>query len=112
MRVTRLPSYVSMMLLVLLAMPVNAEPNDLRKHELINLVEQDCGSCHGMTLQGGLGPSLTPQSLRDKSRAAMIATVMYGRPGTPMPPWSNLLTEDEIRWIVDVLYKGVSNASP
>jgi hypothetical protein len=31
-----------------------------RQKELIHLVRQDCGSCHGMTLQGGLGPALLP----------------------------------------------------
>jgi len=97
-------------LLVAQAVPVNAELDIVRKGELINLVEQDCGSCHGMTLQGGLGPSLTPQSLRGKPKAAMIATVLHGRPGTPMPPWANLLSEQEVSWIIDTLYTGLDNA--
>lgn len=29
-----------------------------REKELETLLYQDCGSCHGMTLKGGLGPAL------------------------------------------------------
>jgi len=78
-----------------------------RQHELMNLLKQDCGSCHGLTMQGGLGPALTPQALTDKPRDAMVATIMNGRPGTPMPPWGNQLTEAETRWLVDNLYQGI-----
>jgi len=33
-----------------------------RQTELLYLLKQDCGSCHGMTLQGGLGSSLLPET--------------------------------------------------
>ena len=78
-----------------------------RQHELMNLLKQDCGSCHGLTMQGGLGPPLTPQALSDKPREAMVATIVNGRPGTPMPPWGNQLSATEIRWLVDNLYEGL-----
>ena len=32
----------------------SAEPSSARQSELRNLVVQDCGSCHGLTLKGGL----------------------------------------------------------
>lgn len=83
------------------------EPSVTRQHELLYLLKQDCGSCHGLTLQGGLGPALTPQALKDKPRAAMIATIAGGRPGTPMPPWANQLSAAEITWLVDNLYEGI-----
>lgn len=78
-----------------------------RQHELIYLLKQDCGSCHGLTLRGGLGPALTAEAMKDKSPQAMVATIRYGRPGTPMPPWANQLTEQETQWLVEQLYKGV-----
>jgi cytochrome c55X len=79
------------------------EPDAGRQRELVHLVRQDCGSCHGMTLQGGLGPALLPATLRDKPAEGLAATIYYGRPGTPMPPWKQFLSEDEALWIVDKL---------
>jgi cytochrome c55X len=72
-------------------------------------VRQDCGSCHGLTLKGGLGPSLLPESLRDKPAQSMEATILFGRPGTAMPPWKNFLNEEEAAWIVQNLQKGFPN---
>jgi cytochrome c55X len=81
-------------------------PGLQRQDEIVRLVRQDCGSCHGMTLAGGLGPALLPALLRDKPPESLVATILYGRPGTPMPPWSDFLTENEARWIVEKLLKG------
>jgi len=89
---------------------VNAEGENIssmRKAELHNLLLQDCGSCHGMTMKGGLGPALTPNVLKSKSREMITQTIANGRPGTPMPPWNTLLTRHEINWIVNTLYTGV-----
>lgn len=74
-----------------------------RQRDLAHLVRQDCGSCHGLTLQGGLGPSLHASALKDKSVEVLVATIHRGRPGTPMPPWDRFLSEDETRWIVEQL---------
>ncbi|MEZ5540832.1 MAG: cytochrome c [Pseudomonadota bacterium] len=74
-----------------------------REQELHNLLYQDCGSCHGMRLTGGLGPALTPQALAGKPRDLLLATIRDGRAGTPMPPWKGLLGEDDIAWLVDTL---------
>lgn len=81
-----------------------------RQSELIRLVRQDCGSCHGMLLTGGLGPALTPEALIDKPAAVLLSTILHGRPGTPMPPWNNFLSESEAAWIVDALQKGFPDA--
>ena len=83
------------------AEPAIAEaPSAARQNELVRLVRQDCGSCHGMTLKGGLGPALLPANLRDKPADGLAATIYYGRPGTPMPPWQQFLSEGEAAWIV------------
>ncbi len=75
-------------------------------HELVRLVRQDCGSCHGMQLTGGLGSPLTPQALRDKPVDSLVATVVHGRPGTAMPPWKTILSEQDAEWIVQRLIEG------
>ena len=70
---------------------------------LVRLVRQDCGSCHGLQLTGGLGPALLPAALADKPATSLVATILGGRKGTAMPPWRGLLTEQEALWIVERL---------
>jgi cytochrome c55X len=77
-----------------------------RQRALVHLLRHDCGSCHGMTLRGGLGPPLTAAALDGKSPAALEAIILFGRPGTPMPPWAGMLSEDEVRWLVEALKSG------
>jgi len=79
-----------------------------RQVELHNLLVQDCGSCHGLTMRGGLGPALLPQNLRDRPRDALIDTVLYGRPDTAMPPWNTMLNREEAAWMIDQLRQGVT----
>ena len=101
------PGYVAAMTLLAGAtLAVAAEPSPARQKELIHMVRQDCGSCHGLTLQGGLGPALLPQTLADKPAEGLVATIVYGRPGTAMPPWHRFLAEDEAQWIVTRLMQG------
>ncbi len=85
---------------------VKEPANAARRAELISLVRQDCGSCHGLTLKGGLGPALLPASLKDKPADSLKWTILQGRPGTPMPPWQRFLSEAEADWIVSQLQKG------
>ena len=77
-----------------------------RKEQLSHIVKQDCGSCHGMTLKGGLGPALLPENLEGKSVLFLQHTILYGRTGTAMPPWKPLLTEQEALWISQQLKAG------
>lgn len=86
---------------------LDAPISPARQRALNYLLEQDCGSCHGMTRQGGLGPALLPQSLAGKSDALLIATLLDGRPGTAMPPWRGQLTASEAAWLVEQLRRGV-----
>jgi cytochrome c55X len=83
-----------------------ARPATPRQHELLRLLHQDCGSCHGLRLTGGLGPALTPSALKDKPDASLVATIVYGRCGTPMPPWQPFMSEAEARWLVARLKEG------
>ena len=87
-----------------------ADANDsvtpARQAQLTRMVRQDCGACHGMRLTGGLGSPLTVAALRGKPAASLVATVMHGRPGTAMPPWQGLLSDDDVQWIVARLIDG------
>jgi cytochrome c55X len=82
------------------------QPDALRYRELVHIVRQDCGSCHGLTLAGGLGPALTAAALAGKPAEGLVATIYGGRPGTPMPPFRGIVSEAEAEWIVEQLMRG------
>jgi len=84
------------------------EPSPARHEALRNLLVQDCGSCHGLTLKGGLGRPLTPDAVADRSAAALAEIILDGIPGTPMPPWRELLTAEEARTIAEFIKRGPS----
>jgi cytochrome c55X len=104
----------------LVAMPAGAaEPSSktgaesvtpARRAELAQLVRHDCGSCHGLTLRGGLGPALTPDALANKPPAYLKAMILDGRRGTAMPGWRPLLSEAEAAWIAENLARGIPDA--
>jgi len=77
-----------------------------RQAELGVLLEQDCGSCHGLTRKGGLGSALLPESIAHFTDDALIEIILDGVPGTPMPPWRRFLSHTEAAWIVDRLRQG------
>ena len=81
-----------------------------RQAELAQFVRHDCGSCHGLTLKGGLGPALTPDALAGKPPAYLKAMILDGRRGTAMPGWRPLLSEAEAAWIVENLARGIPDA--
>jgi cytochrome c55X len=83
-----------------------AEPSSVRQRELASLVRNDCGACHGMRLTGGLGPALTPDTLKDKPADGLVATILAGRPGTAMPPWRPFLSEVDAEWLAARLIDG------
>lgn len=83
-----------------------AAPDAARQRELVRMVRQDCGSCHGLYLTGGLGPALTREALADKPLDSMAATIYGGRPGTPMAPWKAMLSEADALWIAQQLMAG------
>jgi len=70
---------------------------------LERLVHHDCGSCHGLTLKGGLGPDLRPQSLGHYDPEVLAGVILDGIPGTAMPPWRPLITTAEADWIAQYL---------
>lgn len=78
-----------------------------RKKDILHLLKHDCGSCHGMTLKGGLGPSLKPEALKKFTDKQLALVITHGRPGTPMPPWKPFFTEQETRWLAQRLKTGV-----
>ncbi len=92
------------------ALPARAAtPDSARQAQLSDLVAEDCGACHGLTRKGGLGPPLLADALAGLSDTDVAATILDGRPDTPMPPWRGLLSDDDALWIARLL-KGETDA--
>ena len=94
------------LVIVLAATPALADGGALDPVALERLVRQDCGSCHGLSLKGGLGPDIRPEALQHYDPDTLSAVILDGVPGTAMPPWRPLLSEAEARWITTYLLNG------
>lgn len=103
---TMVDTLLVMFMATCMVAPAVAAPDAARQAELLYLLNQDCGACHGLTRKGGLGPPLLPSSLRDRPVRLLVSTVLDGRPGTPMPPWRGELSEQDARWLVEALLRG------
>lgn len=88
------------------ALADNNEISKARKKEIFHIVKQDCGSCHGMTLKGGLGTAILPEDLVNKPVEFLTYTIMNGRQGTAMPPWKAIFNQSEANWIAQQLKQG------
>lgn len=93
-----------------MVMPLFAD-SKVTEHEqqLDHLLRHDCGSCHGMTMKGGLGPPLLPSSLRGRNEDDIVQMILHGSPEKAMPPWAELLTTSDARWIARRLKQGLDN---
>jgi cytochrome c55X len=98
--------WITLLVLSSWALAAAGQPGEVRQRELLHLLQQDCGSCHGLTLRGGLGPSLLPDSLAGKPAVFLVGTILDGRPGTAMPPWRPLISEVDASWLVQRLLDG------
>ena len=76
-----------------------------RQAQLEHMVIQDCGSCHGLTMKGGLGKAITPQALSGLDPETVATVILDGVPGTAMPPWRPLISPAEALWIARYLMK-------
>ena len=92
--------FTGLMLISLSAHPADGgdgarerSPAPARQIELQHMVRHDCGSCHGLTLAG-------------KPVEYVEAMILRGRPGTAMPAWQGVLSENEARWIARQLKSG------
>ena len=100
-------AWLALSLLFALSSGAAADPGAARQQALTDLLLQDCGSCHGLTLGGGLGPALEPSRLAGHTVDTLSRIILDGMPGTAMPPWRAMLSADEARWLARRLLEGV-----
>ena len=91
--------------MALLILAVVAAPHAMADEttQLERMVVQDCGSCHGLTMRGGLGKPLTSQTLATVDETPIASIILDGIPGPAMPPWRPLLTEQQAMWMAQYL---------
>lgn len=98
--------FAGLLTMQMLSQAATAEVDPARQNELLYFIKHDCGSCHGMTLKGGLGPALLPETLSGKPKDFLVTTIMEGRKNTAMPPWKTMLSKDDAIWITEQLQSG------
>ncbi len=81
------------------------QPGKKRQQELTNMFKHDCGSCHGLSMKGGLGSPLLAESVKNKTDLFLVNTILDGRKGTAMPPWKPFITKQEAFWLVNNLIR-------
>ncbi|WP_449222412.1 cytochrome D1 domain-containing protein [Sulfidibacter corallicola] len=75
--------------------------------ELTELLRQDCGSCHGLTMKGGLGPALLPDRMARYGKASLVAIMRNGVAHTAMPAWRDELSVAEAEFLAERLIAGL-----
>lgn len=82
---------------------------------------KNCFSCHGEQGDGN-GPRsssisprprnfLDPESRRTLNRPALLKAVSIGKPGTPMPAWNKVLTDQEIANVAEFVFQEFIHSS-
>ncbi|WP_299351204.1 cytochrome c [uncultured Shimia sp.] len=87
----------------LVAATASLASETLDPQALKRLVHQDCGSCHGLTLKGGLGPDLRADTISHYEVEGLKTIILDGMPDTAMPPWRPLMSEEEAEWVARYL---------
>jgi glucose/arabinose dehydrogenase len=89
-------------LLLLLPAAVSAQdPPDYSKMKVDKLFETLCAGCHGKDLSGGQGPSFLDGEWKHGSSDEEIRrNIAEGNPQFGMTPFSNVLSDDQVRSLV------------
>ena len=88
---------------LLLVAAANLSADKTRQEEISYLLKQDCGSCHGLRMKGGLGPPLLASKLAGKPDEYLRIIIAKGSPANGMPPWEALLSDTDIDYLIHLL---------
>ncbi len=61
-----------------------------------------CSGCHGVNRKGATGPALLPDRLTS-SDEYYLGIIKDGKPGTVMPSYGRILSDDEIQIVIDFI---------
>ncbi len=97
---------LSLLLLLLISTQAIASTvvNTLEDTISSRLFDTHCSKCHGKDRLGLIGPPLIPQSFKRLKAKAATLVIKKGRTATQMPAFSNILSDNEIKILVDYIY--------
>lgn len=88
----------------------NAETLKLLVDEGAPLYSDNCAGCHGAEGEGGVGPSLVGTA-KIKSRSALIFQILFGATDHGMPPFVDVLSDQEIAAVATYVRNSWTNES-
>ncbi|HEX7982566.1 MAG TPA: PQQ-dependent sugar dehydrogenase [Duganella sp.] len=73
-----------------------------------NLYQANCASCHGVKMEGGIGPTLGKHTWLhgEPTKANLIKVISKGVPDKNMPAWSPALTAPQIALLASYIAAG------
>lgn len=90
-----------------------AEPVPEERHEIVRIYQEACSVCHGDDGKGAVWGQeslavaprdfTSPSARQELTRDRMIASVTFGRPGSPMPGFGTQFSAAQIEGIVDYI---------
>jgi glucose/arabinose dehydrogenase len=88
-------------LLAQLALASGLQAQIQRPGKVNETYAENCASCHGEKLEGGLAPSMLDDDwVHGGDDDSLARSIRDGFPESGMPPWSGLLSEEEVRALV------------
>jgi mono/diheme cytochrome c family protein len=101
--------FLFIMMVVMMALSMTAGVGALNFEESVEngkaLYAKNCASCHGAEGEGGAGPAVNEKSKLDALGLENFKhSVEDGVEGTAMPPWKDVLTDEEIDDVVHFIY--------
>jgi glucose/arabinose dehydrogenase len=85
----------------LLLTALTAQAQQFRQGAIADVYLQNCASCHGDRMQGGLAPTMQDEEwLTGGDDASLARAIREGIPERAMPAWGDHFTEEEIRAMV------------
>ncbi len=88
-----------------LLFPLTSFPQALEPANAANIYAANCASCHGAQLQGAQGPPLTADTyIHGMGDDEIAHSIRDGFPEKGMPVWRGVLSEDDIRSLINFIH--------
>src|SRR5688572_16198651 len=95
------PSRPFFLFVALLSLPLAMSGQRVRTGQIARTYAENCASCHGANLQGGLAPSMLDDVWTHGGDDESLArSIREGMPEKGMPGWKQKLSDNEVRAMV------------